>query len=150
MENKLVEGYFEPSYEWQHEEGLDLLIVHLPAEFKDKEGLKVQVRNCGVVKISGDRQVNQTRLRFSKEIQVGKDHNTDVIKAKFDKGVLKITLPKKVGANGSEYEVAATSNNKSRSSKFKKVAMSVVAIVFVVSALSGYAYYIFRSTIVKD
>ncbi|CAN4118339.1 unnamed protein product [Withania somnifera] len=125
MENKTIDGgHFEPSYEWQHEEGFDLLLVHLP-EFKDKQGPKVQVSNCGVVKISGDRQVNQTRLRFLKEIRVQKDHNTDEIKAKLDKGILKITLP-------------------------KKLTITVVAIVLVVSALSGLAYYIFTSTIVKD
>ncbi|MCD7472431.1 hypothetical protein HAX54_013666 [Datura stramonium] len=129
MENKLGGGHFEPSYEWQHEEGIDVLLVHLP-EFKDKEGLKVQVSNCGLLKISGDRQVNQTRLKFSKEISVLNNHNIDEIKAKFEKGVLKITLPKKVTAENAneEYELATTSN-KSRFRKFKKVAISVAAIV---------------------
>ncbi|CAN4118340.1 unnamed protein product [Withania somnifera] len=124
MENKTIDGgHFEPSYEWQHEEGFDLLLVHLP-EFKDKQGSKVQVSN-----------LNQTRLRFLKEIRVQKDHNTDEIKAKLDKGILKITLPKKVTAN---------------KSRFGKLTITVVAIVLVVSALSGLAYYIFTSTIVKD
>ncbi|KAG5593567.1 hypothetical protein H5410_044081 [Solanum commersonii] len=144
MENKLdgsVEGHFEPSYEWQHQEGVDFLLVHLP-EFKDKEGLKVQVSNCGVVKISGDGQANQTRLNFLKEIQLRKDHNVDAIKAKFEKGVLKITLPKK-STNESLNEVS----NESRFKKFKKVALGVAAIVVVVSAFSGFAYYIYRSTI---
>lgn len=117
--------------------------------------MRVQVSNCGVLKISGDRQVNQTRLSFLKEIQLQKDHNIDEIKAKFEKGVLKITLPKNVtGVNtnasfNEEYELATTSN-KSRFRKFKKVAMSVAAILVVVSAFSGFAYYIYRSTIVKD
>ncbi|PHT37163.1 hypothetical protein CQW23_24863 [Capsicum baccatum] len=147
MESKLAgsEGNFEPSYEWQHEEGFDLLLVHLP-EFKDKEGLKVQVSNCGVLKISGDRQQKQTRLRFLKEIQVKKNYDKDEIKAKFEKGVLKITLPKKVGE---EYELTTTSN-KSRFKKFKKVATGVATIVVVVAALSGFAYYIYRTTIIKD
>nr|XP_004249720.1 18.0 kDa class I heat shock protein-like [Solanum lycopersicum] len=139
MENKL-QGHFEPTCEWQHQDGADLLLVHLP-EFKDKEGLKVQVSNCGVVKISGDVQANQTRLSFLKEIQLGKDHNVDAIKANFEKGVLKITVPNK---NTNEV------SNKSRFKKVKKVALGVVAIVVVVSAFSGFAYYIYRSTIVKD
>lgn len=107
--------------------------------------MKVQVSNCGVVKISGDGQANQTRLNFLKEIQLRKDHNVDAIKAKFEKGVLKITLPKK-STNESLNEVS----NESRFKKFKKVALGVAAIVVVVSAFSGFAYYIYRSTIVKD
>lgn len=103
--------------------------------------MKVQVSNCGVVKISGDVQANQTRLSFLKEIQLGKDHNVDAIKANFEKGVLKITVPNK---NTNEV------SNKSRFKKVKKVALGVVAIVVVVSAFSGFAYYIYRSTIVKD
>lgn len=116
--------------------------------------MKVQVSNCGILRISGDRQVNQTRLSFFKEIQVGKDHNIDEVKAKFEKGVLKIILPKKVTAENTnesfneEYEPATTSSKRFR--KFKKVVMSVAIIVVVVSALSGFAYYIYRSTIVKD
>ncbi|KAK4346132.1 hypothetical protein RND71_036308 [Anisodus tanguticus] len=149
-----IDGHFEPSYEWQHEEGLDVLLIHLP-EFKDKEGLKVQVSNFGVLKISGDRQVNQTRLIFFKEITVWKDYNTDEIKANFEKGVLKITLPKKgttENANGSLREESnlATTSNKSKFRKYKKVAMGVAAIGVVVSALSGFTYYIYRSTIVED
>lgn len=108
--------------------------------------MKVQVSNCGVLKISGDRQENQTRLRFLKEIQVKKNHDKDEIKAKFEKGVLKIMLPNKVDE---EYELTTTSN-KSRFKKFKKVATGVAAIVVVVAALSGFAYYIYRTTIIKD
>ncbi|XP_059298162.1 18.1 kDa class I heat shock protein-like [Lycium ferocissimum] len=153
-EAKAAEGHFEPSYEWQHEEGLDFLLVHLP-EFKDKEGLKVQVSNFGVLKISGDRQVSQTRLRFFKEIPVWKNYNTDEIKADFEKGILKITLPKKDTAentNGSlnEEHNLATTSNKSGFRKFKKVVMRVATLMVVVSALSGFAYYIYRSTIVED
>ncbi|XP_016446301.1 17.6 kDa class I heat shock protein-like [Nicotiana tabacum] len=155
-----VEGHFEPSYEWQHEEGLDVLLVHLP-EFKDKEGLKVQVSNFGVLKISGDRQVNQTRIRFFKEIPVWKDHNTNEIKANFEKGVLKITLPKKVtsastlkeeykATTSMQMQVAKQTSKNSRFRKFKKVAISIAATMLVVSALSGFAYYIYRSTIVED
>nr|XP_009784418.1 PREDICTED: 17.8 kDa class I heat shock protein-like [Nicotiana sylvestris]XP_016432259.1 PREDICTED: 17.8 kDa class I heat shock protein-like [Nicotiana tabacum] len=164
-EDGALEGYFEPSCEWQHEEGFDVLLVHLP-KFKDKEGLKVQISNFGVLKISGDRQVlNRTRIRFVKEIPVSKDHNTDEIKAKFEKGVLKITLPKKVTAASTnrslhkeeykattsmEMEVGKQISKNSRLRKFKKVAISIAAIALVASALSGFAYYIYRSTIVED
>ncbi|OIT29858.1 PREDICTED: 17.8 kDa class I heat shock protein-like [Nicotiana attenuata] len=163
-EDGALEGHFEPSCEWQHEEGFDVLLVHLP-KFKDKEGLKVQISNFGVLKISGDRRVqNRTRIKFFKEIPVSKDHNTDEIKANFEKSVLKITLPKKVTAastNGSfkeeykatksmEMEVGKQISKNSRFRKFKKVAISIAAIVVVVSALSGFAYYIYRSTIVED
>ncbi|XP_070020916.1 uncharacterized protein [Nicotiana sylvestris] len=143
-EDGALEGYFEPSCEWQHEEGFDVLLVHLPR----------------------DRQVlNRTRIRFVKEIPVSKDHNTDEIKAKFEKGVLKITLPKKVTAASTnrslhkeeykattsmEMEVGKQISKNSRLRKFKKVAISIAAIALVASALSGFAYYIYRSTIVED
>ncbi|OIT08617.1 PREDICTED: uncharacterized protein LOC109241832 isoform X1 [Nicotiana attenuata] len=87
---------FDPYSEWQKEE-FYVLIVRIP-EFTNKQGLKVQISNLGVVKISGDRQVGFSRIRFYKEFPIPKDCNTDEIQAKLAKGSLKISFPKKFTA----------------------------------------------------
>ncbi|KAM7505111.1 hypothetical protein LguiB_004015 [Lonicera macranthoides] len=85
---------FEPSSSWRHEQGRDTLEIHLP-EFK-KQQLRVQITNSGVLKISGERPVNEkTQRRFYEEYKVPKDCNTDAIQAKFASGILNVIMPKK-------------------------------------------------------
>ncbi|XP_060192815.1 uncharacterized protein LOC132622257 [Lycium barbarum] len=135
---------FDPSSEW-HKEEFDVLIVHIP-EFTNKQGLKVQISNLGVVKISGDRQVGNSRIRFYKEFPIPKDCNTDEIQARLAKGFLKISFPKKVTAPHEEDKTS----NKSRISK-KITNMSVAAMVIaVVSAITSFTYYVYRSATVEE
>nr|XP_016481081.1 PREDICTED: uncharacterized protein LOC107802139 isoform X2 [Nicotiana tabacum] len=154
---------FDPYSEWQKEE-FDVLIVHIP-EFTNKQGLKVQISNLGVVKISGDRQVGNLRTRFYKEFPIPKYCNTDAIQAKLAKGSLKISFPKKVTAppplavnpkadeetsptlkennSTTSTKVEDETTNNSRLKKIKNVATSVAAMVAVISVIT---YYLYSST----
>ncbi|OIT08618.1 PREDICTED: 18.1 kDa class I heat shock protein-like [Nicotiana attenuata] len=146
------EDRFEPSYEWLREQRHDVLLVHLPAEFKDKEGLKVQISSFGGLKVSGDRQVNKKRLRFFREFPVWKDYETDEIQAEFEKGVLKITLPKKITKSppADEEKGSTKASKNSRLNKFTKVVLGVAAAVVVAAGLTGFAYYTFTFTVIED
>lgn len=117
-------------------------------EFKDKEGLKVQISSFGGLKVSGDRRVNKKRLRFFREFPVWKDYETDEIQAEFEKGVLKITLPKKIIKPPLADEEKGSKN--SRLNKFTKVVLGVVAAVVVAAGLTGFAYYTFTFTVIED
>ncbi|KAA8518394.1 hypothetical protein F0562_015723 [Nyssa sinensis] len=84
---------FEPLCNWRREKGSDTLVLHIP-EFK-KDQLKVQITNLGLLKISGVRQVDSTKVsRFYKEIRVPKDCNADEIQAKLIGNLLHIIMPK--------------------------------------------------------
>ncbi|XP_059281216.1 22.7 kDa class IV heat shock protein-like [Lycium ferocissimum] len=144
---------FEPSYEWLREQRHDLLLVHLPPEFKDKEGLKVRISSFGGLKISGDRRVNRKRLTFFKEFSVWKNYETDEIQAEFEKGVLTITLPKKItkpNLDDDKEKGSTEASKESRLNKFTKVVLGIAAAVLVVTALTGFAYYTFTFTITED
>ena len=66
------------------------------ADFQ-KEQLKAQLVNNMVLRIFGERPLDETRWsRFQKEIKVAKDCITSDIHAKFGNGVLTVTMPKKV------------------------------------------------------
>nr|XP_009608397.1 uncharacterized protein LOC104102404 [Nicotiana tomentosiformis] len=134
-------------------------------EFTNKQGLKVQISNLGVVKISGDRQVGNLRIRFYKEFPIPKYCNTDAIQAKLAKGSLKISFPKKVTAppplavnpkadeetsptlkennSTTSTKVEDETTNNSRLKKIKNVATSVAAMVAVISVIT---YYLYSST----
>nr|GEX56613.1 alpha crystallin/Hsp20 domain-containing protein [Tanacetum cinerariifolium] len=86
---------FEPMCTWQREDAQDILILHLP-EFK-KEQLRIQISNTGLLKITGEYNVEGKRKsRFQKEVKVTKEYDSNNIHAKFSQGRLRITLPKKV------------------------------------------------------
>ena len=64
------------------------------AGFK-KEQLRVQLDNYGKLSISGERPLNGNRWRrFRKEVPVPDNCNASEIRAKFENGILTITLPK--------------------------------------------------------
>ncbi|KAK3043191.1 hypothetical protein RJ639_001624 [Escallonia herrerae] len=85
---------FEPFCNWRHEEARETLVVHLP-EFK-KEQLKVNISNTGILRITGERNVDATkRSRFYKELKTPKDCISNDIHAKFVNGLLYIVMPKK-------------------------------------------------------
>ncbi|PWA42427.1 Alpha crystallin/Hsp20 domain-containing protein [Artemisia annua] len=86
---------FEPMCTWQREDAQDVLILHLP-DFK-KEQLRIQISNTGLLKITGEYNVEGKRKgRFQKEVKVTKEYDSNNIHAKFSQGRLRITLPKKV------------------------------------------------------
>ncbi|ONK74273.1 uncharacterized protein A4U43_C03F4560 [Asparagus officinalis] len=84
---------FIPSSHWITEEGLDTLIIELPG-FK-KEHLRIQLDNFGNLRTSGERPIDGNRWkRFRKEFRVPDNCNASEIRAKFESGLLTITLPK--------------------------------------------------------
>lgn len=66
------------------------------AEFK-KNQLKVQINNLGILTITGERPISETKWsRFSKQIRLSKNCNTSGIDAKFVPGLLYVRMPKTV------------------------------------------------------
>ncbi|KAL2250889.1 UNVERIFIED_CONTAM: 22 class IV heat shock protein [Sesamum indicum] len=93
-DHALAHEEFEPLCKWQRSEDLDVLEIHLQ-EF-NKEQLKVQISNHGVLKISGERPLDASRKsKFYKEIQISSNCDTSAIRAKFVNGFLYITMPKR-------------------------------------------------------
>ncbi|XP_010521313.1 PREDICTED: inactive protein RESTRICTED TEV MOVEMENT 2-like [Tarenaya hassleriana] len=84
----------EPFCRWQRFEEIDILEVHLPQGSK-KQHLKIQVNNLGILTITGECPVEQTKtVRFRKELKVAKTCKRNEIRAKFSRGILHVTMPK--------------------------------------------------------
>ncbi|KAK9290660.1 hypothetical protein L1049_008833 [Liquidambar formosana] len=86
---------FEPVCEWQgEEEGRhSTLVFHLP-NF-EKNQLKVQLNNHGILTITGERPMDETKWsRFRKEIGISKRCKANEIHAKFVGGLLSIKMPR--------------------------------------------------------
>ncbi|TXG66367.1 hypothetical protein EZV62_007642 [Acer yangbiense] len=83
----------EPYCKWRKDEANDILEIHLQG-FK-KEQLRVQLNNLGILAVTGECPVDQTKgLKFRKEIKVSEDCKRTEIRAKLTGGVLYITMPK--------------------------------------------------------
>ncbi|KAK0599366.1 hypothetical protein LWI29_004663 [Acer saccharum] len=83
----------EPYCKWRKDEANDILEIHLQG-FK-KEQLRVQLNNLGILVVTGECPVDQTKgLKFRKEIKVSEDCKRTEIRAKLTGGVLYITMPK--------------------------------------------------------
>lgn len=102
---------FKPYCLWERDEALETLVIHLP-EFK-KDQLKVHISVTGILKISGERVVSETkRSHFQKELRVQSNWNADEIRAKFSAGHLRIMIPKKaLPANGRDSRSQQCQNN---------------------------------------
>ncbi|XP_062109842.1 17.8 kDa class I heat shock protein-like [Humulus lupulus] len=85
---------FDPFCKWQRGQERDILEIHLQGF--TKEYLNVQLNGNGVLTISGENGVveNTKKGRFRKEIQMGKEHKTDQIRARFTNSILFLTIPK--------------------------------------------------------
>ncbi|KAE9614919.1 hypothetical protein Lal_00036166 [Lupinus albus] len=84
---------FEPPYDWAHDESSDTLILMLPG-FR-KEHLRVQIASNRVLRLSGERQINEKRWRkFQKQFSVPTESDTNGVSAKFESGMLYVKLPK--------------------------------------------------------
>ncbi|KAI5433575.1 hypothetical protein KIW84_020750 [Lathyrus oleraceus] len=84
---------FEPPFDWDHDDTSDTVILMIPG-FK-KEQLRVQVTSTRVLRVSGERQMNEKNWRrFRKEFSLPSHSDTSKISAKFEAGILYVTLPK--------------------------------------------------------
>ncbi|KAG9148451.1 hypothetical protein Leryth_026687 [Lithospermum erythrorhizon] len=166
----------EPFCTWQREEARETLIVHLP-DFK-KDQLRVQINNYGILKISGERQINATKkCKFYKEVPVPKNCINDEIRVKFINGCLYISMPKQASSavhntkkgevtNPNQTQTSAPNEGgnaeqdlesdqakkpvKNLKGYYKKVAINLAAIFVMLGALSVFFIYMFRATIIND
>ncbi|XP_015900296.3 inactive protein RESTRICTED TEV MOVEMENT 2 [Ziziphus jujuba] len=105
---------FEPFCQWKRDNERDILEVHLEG-FK-KEQLRVQFNNSGILTITGEKPIDETKCsRFKKEINIAKDSDSNKIRAKLSRGVLLITIPKITSMSSKQAAVdpasAATEEN---------------------------------------
>lgn len=85
---------FAPRTEWERNEEHETLLLFLPGFNKEK--LSVQLTDHGVLKISGRQpQSDGKGIRFRKDVQVPSSCDAGGVKAKFENGVLFISMPKK-------------------------------------------------------
>ncbi|CAJ1975474.1 unnamed protein product [Sphenostylis stenocarpa] len=84
---------FDPYFKWSEEEGNATLVVMLPG-FK-KEQLRVQVTSTLMLRINGEREINENkRRRFAKEFSIPSYCDSNDVSAKLEGGVLSIKFPK--------------------------------------------------------
>ncbi|CAK7341485.1 unnamed protein product [Dovyalis caffra] len=139
---------FEPFCKWKREEGHDILEVHLQ-DFQ-KQQLRVQIKELGVVTITGERPLDDTHwCRFNKQIKIPKNCKTNEIRAKFSGGILHVVVPKKTPAFPAELSSAeniTTSTSMPSNYLFgtlelnTKLALQVAGMLAVVVAFGAYAY----------
>ncbi|KAF3441169.1 hypothetical protein FNV43_RR15165 [Rhamnella rubrinervis] len=91
---------FEPFCRWKvNEEERQILEVNVQGFYKEQ--LRVHVKSCGILRISGEQPVDETKWRrFNKEIKLAKDCDSDKIHAKLTRsGFLVLTIPKKTSTS---------------------------------------------------
>ncbi|GAB4836201.1 hypothetical protein Ancab_001115 [Ancistrocladus abbreviatus] len=86
---------FKPLSEWKHEEGADILCLQIPGFMKEQLRIVTEASR-GALRVRGERLVAGNKWsRFQEEIPVPEDCDMKEIHAKFEGGILRITMPKK-------------------------------------------------------
>lgn len=92
---RLVNRVYEqlsPQSEWKKEGEADLLHVYLPGFVK--ENIRVTTETKNIIRVSGERLVVGNKWnRFQEDFQIPENCNVRGIRAKFDRGILTITMP---------------------------------------------------------
>ncbi|CAI8586579.1 unnamed protein product [Vicia faba] len=84
---------FEPPSDWDHDDSSDTVILMIPGFMKEQ--LRVQVTSTRVLRVSGERQMNDKKWRrFRKEFSIPSHSDTSRVAAKFEAGILYVKLPK--------------------------------------------------------
>lgn len=105
-----------------------------------REQLRIQVKNNGILTITGEKPVNETKWsRFKKEINIAKDCDSNQIHAKFSRGILLITIPKNTAKENALSFVLR--NAISRLKLSRKVALNVL-VVTATFAIIGVGSYV--------
>ncbi|KAI7724410.1 hypothetical protein M8C21_016861 [Ambrosia artemisiifolia] len=92
---RVIVEQFKPMSEWRQEDGYDTLLVYLPGF--QKEYIKVTTENLNIVRVRGERLVAENKWsRFQEDYRVPENCEMRGIRAKFDGGILTITMPRKV------------------------------------------------------
>ncbi|KAG6737543.1 hypothetical protein POTOM_059071 [Populus tomentosa] len=146
---------FEPFCKWTREEGHVKLEVHVQ-DFK-MEHMSVQIQEPGVVTITGERPLDDTRRsRFRKQIRIPKDSKTDEIQANLYGDILHVVVPRKIPAlpatksctktstitasMPSNYLFGLIQSAISRLEMNTMLALPVAGVLAMVVAFVGYAY----------
>ncbi|CAI9267170.1 unnamed protein product [Lactuca saligna] len=86
---------FKPIFEWRQEDDHDNLLVYLLG-FR-KEFIKVTTENPNILRIRGECLVSGNKWnRFREDFTIPETCEKSKIRAKFDGGILSITMPKKM------------------------------------------------------
>lgn len=86
---------FKPMSEWRQEDDHDTLLVYLPGF--QKEYIKVTTEDLNVVRVRGERLVTDNKWsRFQEDFRVPENCEMRGIRARFDGGILTITMPRKI------------------------------------------------------
>ncbi|XP_041025151.1 inactive protein RESTRICTED TEV MOVEMENT 2-like [Juglans microcarpa x Juglans regia] len=87
----------EPYCKWQYGEKCDILVVHLHGFVEEQ--VKISPKsNGGILTITGERPLDGYRTRwkkFRKEVKVSNIYQANAIKTKYEKGTVRIMMPKK-------------------------------------------------------
>ncbi|XP_024963077.1 uncharacterized protein LOC112503248 [Cynara cardunculus var. scolymus] len=86
---------FKPMSEWRQEDDYDNLLVYLPGF--QKEYIKVTTEDLNIIRVRGERLVAENKWsRFQEDFRVPKNCEMRGVRARFDGGILKITMPRKI------------------------------------------------------
>ncbi|XP_071709780.1 uncharacterized protein [Rutidosis leptorrhynchoides] len=86
---------FKPMSEWRQEDDHDILLVYLPGF--QKEYIKVTTEDLNIVRVRGERLVGGNKWsRFQEDFRVPENCEMSGIRARFDGGILTITMPRKI------------------------------------------------------
>ncbi|PRQ45889.1 putative HSP20-like chaperone [Rosa chinensis] len=146
---------FVPFCNWQKHEEYDILEIHLPG-FRRQE-IRLQFNDLGILTISGKQgsdgdessTTTSMRSRFHKEMKISRNCRADQIRAKFSRGILSITVPKKAvklskqSAENSEqsaHNLFGFGGTVLRPKLSKENALKMV-LVSLAMVLAGYAVY---------
>ncbi|KAI3684591.1 hypothetical protein L6452_33815 [Arctium lappa] len=88
---------FKPISEWKHEDDCHRLLIYLPG-FR-KEFMKITIEYPNKLRVRGERLVAGNKWnQFREDFEVPKKCKMSGIRAKFDGGILTITIPRKITA----------------------------------------------------
>nr|GEY86953.1 inactive protein restricted TEV movement 2-like [Tanacetum cinerariifolium] len=86
---------FKPMSEWRQEHDYDTLLVYLPGF--QKEYIKVTTEDLNIVRLRGERLIAENKWsRFQEDYKVPENCEMRGIRARFDGGILTITMPRKI------------------------------------------------------
>ncbi|XP_076935814.1 inactive protein RESTRICTED TEV MOVEMENT 2-like [Bidens hawaiensis] len=86
---------FKPIYEWRPEDHHDSLLVYLPGF--PKKFMKVTTENPNILRVRGERLVPGNKWHwFHKDFKVPETCEMSKIRAKYEGGILTITMPHKI------------------------------------------------------
>ncbi|KAF5475706.1 hypothetical protein F2P56_007482 [Juglans regia] len=88
----------EPYCKWQSGKKCDIVVVHLHGFLEEQVKIIIPKSDGGILTISGERPLDGYRTRwkkFRKEVKLSNIYQANAIKTRYEKGTVRITMPKK-------------------------------------------------------